>query len=279
MKLADQLAASSVTFRDEPLEKALDRLQMLGFTRIDLTAIRHYSDHFDPLLVDVGEEECFRVRDIITAHGMTAVSVVTYPANPLAIDINGDDWASGIDAYVRLGQVLGSTVLILPPGSPAPHVDRWRGTAERVLPWLRDGVRRISNAHMRPSIALQSNSLLRTSRQGIDLLKILGMPQAGLAIDPAHLSAMGEDPVQAIRRMGAAINFVVLRDAAGRNFNLPPGRGKLDYPGILTALDEIAYAGPLVLAIDNVAVKAEERTDLLKRGWDYLLRISERKAA
>ncbi len=279
MSLYDRLAASSVTFRDEPLERALRRVRGLGFTRLDLTAIRHYCDHFDPLLVDVGEEECARVRDLIAAHDLTAVSITTYPANPLAKSLNGDDWTSGVDAYVRLGLFLQAHCLIFPPGSPAPAPDHWRGTAEHAKPWLREAGRRALTAGMLPAIALQSNSLLRTARQGLDFLTVLEIMNVGLAVDPAHLAAMGEDPVQALRQMGNAVAFVVLRDTDGANFNLPPGDGTLDYPAILATLDDIGYDGPLVLAIDDVSLPAEARETLLKRGWDYLTHLGEEREA
>jgi len=279
MNLIGRLAASSVTFRDEPLEAALGRLRDIGFSRLDLTAIRHYSDHFDPLLVDVGEEECARVRDLVAAHEMQAVSITTYPDNPLASHLNGDDWVEGVDAYVRLGQFLQSRFLIFPPGSPAPAADRWRGTAEHAKPWLHEAAQRTLNADMLPIIALQSDSLLRTSEEGVDFLRLLNMMNVGLAVDPAHLLAMGEDPVAALRRLGGAVGFLMLRDTNGASYNLPPGLGQLDCPRILAVLEEIEYDGPLVLAIDDVSLPSAERADLLKQGWEYLERITQRKAA
>lgn len=277
--LIDRVAASSITFRDETLENALTRLRAIGFSQLDLTAIRHYCDHFDPLLVDVGERECLRVRDIVNNFGMTTVSITSYPANPLARDINGDDWTSGVDAYVRLGLHLQASALIFPPGSPAPEAIHWRGTAEHAKIWLREAAQRAVTARMRPVIALQSGSLLRTAHEGAEFLRILANPHVGLAVDPAHFAAMGEDPVTAIRQLGASIAFVVLRDTDGRNFNLPPGSGTLDYPGILAALAQVGYTGPLVLAIDDISLPPTQRTDLLVRGWEYLNGISEARQA
>lgn len=279
MDVSGRIAASSVTFRDEPLDSALERLQTLGFVRFDLTAIRQFCDHFDPLLVDVGEEVCVRTRDLIASHALQTVSITTYPANPLASNLNGDDWTSGVDAYIRLALFLNPYGVIFPPGSPAPVPAHWRGTAERCLPWLRDAVDRARTAHLFPILALQSDSLLRTSQQARDFLKLLGMGGVGLAIDPAHLANMGEDPIEAIRAMGSAVRFVVLRDTDGTDFNLPPGTGNLDYPGILNVLDEIGYAGPLVLAIDDISIPAAQRADLLLRGWAYLDRLASRRAA
>jgi sugar phosphate isomerase/epimerase len=279
MNVEDRLAVSTVTFRDAPLAEALELLRTLGVARIDLTAIRHYCAHFDPLLVDVGEAECVRVRDLVAGAGLRAISVTGYPANPLAKDLNGDDWESGVDAYVRCAMHLQAQDLIFPPGSPAPAPEHWRGTAEHAKPWLHDGALRSVHAHLRPVLALQSDSLLRTTQQALDFLKILNLPQVGLAVDPAHLAAVGEDPAASLRQLADAVFFVMLRDTDGTNYNLPPGKGKLDYPAILGALDEINYQGPLVLAIDDVSLRPQERTDLLKWGIDFLRQREERKAA
>jgi sugar phosphate isomerase/epimerase len=279
MNLYRQLCASSVTFRDEPLAGALYRLRRLGFSRVDLTAIRHYCDHFDPLLVDVGERACLEVRAVAERFDTQIISLTTSPGNPLAPELTGDDWVEGVDAYVRLGRTLGSRLIVVPPGSPAPPPDRWRGTLERARPWLRDAVHRVVAAGMDPAIALQAESLLRTGREGLEFLRLFGEPSVGLAIDPAHLQAVGEDPAPTIRALGAAIGFVVLRDTDGESYNLPPGAGTLDYPAILAALNAVDYTGPLVLAIDDVARSPAAREDALRRGWDYLDRQLVRKAA
>lgn len=279
MNLYNRLAASSITFRDESLERALHRLRTLGFNRLDLTAIRQYCDHFDPLMVNVGEETCLRTRDLIARYDLHTVSITTYPANPLEKELNADDWVDGVDGCVRLGQIVGAERLVFPAGQPAPAADRWRGTAEHAKPWLGEAARRTLTAHMLPVIALQSGSLLRTAQQGIDFLRVLDMMNVGLAVDPAHFAAMGEDPVAAIRQLGEAIAFVTLHDTDGVNDNLPPGAGTLDYPAIFAALDEIGYDGPLVLAIDDVSLPAKRRMDLLRRGWEYLDDQMQRKAA
>ena len=102
MNIEGQLTVSSVTFRDASLERAVEWLAAGEFRLLDVTAIRHYCDHFDPLLVGVDDFECVRVRDTVARAGFHAVSVTGYPANPLAHDLNGDDWVDGVDAYVQL---------------------------------------------------------------------------------------------------------------------------------------------------------------------------------
>lgn len=279
MNIAERLAVSSVTFRDESLEQALRELRAQAFTRLDLVAIRHYCDHFDPLLVSVGEEACQRVRALLDTYDMQAISITGYPANPLAHHLLGDDWVEGVDAYVRLGLILGARTLIFPPGAPNPPAARWHEMAEHAVPWLREAAQRTLNAHMQPAIALQSNSLLRTSQQGMEFLRLLNLPGVGLAVDPAHFAAMGEDPATALRQLGHAIAFVVLRDTDGHHFNLPPGMGRLDYPDILAALREVRYSGPLVLAVDDLALVRPQRVEWLLRGREYLQGLALDRAA
>jgi sugar phosphate isomerase/epimerase len=279
MDLFPRLAASSATFRDAPLGEALRRLHDLGFAQVGLVSIPDYCEHFDPLLVDVGEEECARVRGEFLAAGLRAVSVTGFPANPLDRHLNSDEWLDNIFGYVACGTIVEATVLILPAGNPAPADDRWRGEVEHAKPWLRDAVQRALAAHLTPALAMSPDTLLNSSRHALDLLALLGIPSLGVAIDTALLARQGEDPVRAIRTLGGAIAHVTLRDTDGASINLPPGSGHLDFNAILDALIEADYTGPLVLLNDDIAQTPEDRADCLLLGWHYLDRISLPKAA
>jgi sugar phosphate isomerase/epimerase len=279
MDLLPRLAASTATFRDVPLAEAAQRLRALGFAQVDLTAIRDYCEHFDPLLVDVGEAECYRVRDVLAEHSLRAASLTGYPANPLDRHINRDEWVDMMFGYVACAVILEAPLLVLPAGNPAPPDDRWRGEVEHAKPWIRDAAQRALNAHVAPALVLGPGSLLNSSTHARELLAILDIPSLGIAIDTARLAQLGEDPARAIRELGGAIAHVTLRDTDGHSPNLPPGTGILDFNAILDALIGVGYTGPLVLSIDNEALTVEARADALVTGWHYLDRISLPKAA
>ncbi|OPZ82734.1 MAG: Xylose isomerase-like TIM barrel [bacterium ADurb.Bin429] len=238
-----------------------------------------YCEHFDPLLVDVGEEECARARGEFLARGLHVVSVTGYPANPLDRHINRDGWLDMIFGYTACARALEAGVFILPSGGPAPEDAYWRGEVEHAKPWLRDAAQRALAGHLAPALAVAPDTLLNTSRRALELLTILGIPSLGVAVDTALLAQMGEDPARAIRALGGALAHVILRDTDGPHLNLPPGSGDLDFSAILDALTEVGYTGPLMLLNDDITQPAEVRSDSLLVGWHNLDRISLGKAA
>jgi sugar phosphate isomerase/epimerase len=270
MDLFPRVAASTVTFRDEPLEEAARRLHTLGFTRVDLTAIPDYCEHFDPLLMDVGAAHCYQVRDILAAQGLQAVSVTAYPANPLDRHIDHDDWIDAINAYVRLAEILESRLLIVPAGEPAPEPEVWRGEVEHAKPWVRDVARRALAVGLVPALAMRRNTILASSQHVREFLAIAGAVNLGVAVNTAHLALLGEDPVRALRVLGDALAVVSLVDTDGARADLPPGDGHLDFSAILATLQEIGYDGPLLLAVDDATLTPDARADALWRGWTHL---------
>ncbi|XPP27564.1 MAG: hydroxypyruvate isomerase family protein [Leucobacter sp.] len=68
-----------------------------------------------------------------------------------------------------------------------------------------------------------------------------------LLLDTYHLTTMGRDPAEAIRRYGPLIGHVQFADAPGRG---EPGTGAIDFTGVLSALDEIGFSGFVGLEYD-----------------------------
>jgi sugar phosphate isomerase/epimerase len=116
-----------------------------------------------------------------------------------------------------------------------------------------------------------------------------GRPEFGLTFDPSHLHWQGIDPIEFIRRFGDRIYHVHVKDAVlalnGRtsilNSYLPakdprrgwyfrvPGRGGVDWEGIIRALNEVGYSGPLAVEFSDAAMDrdfgAREACDFVKR--------------
>jgi sugar phosphate isomerase/epimerase len=99
----------------------------------------------------------------------------------------------------------------------------------------------------------------------------------GFLFDPSHFHWQGLDPVEFLRQFPDRIFHVHLKDAAltlnGRssilNSYLPygdsrrgwdfraPGRGGIDWEGVMRALHEIGYEGPLAVEFKDAAVQRE----------------------
>ena len=116
-----------------------------------------------------------------------------------------------------------------------------------------------------------------------------GREEFGFVFDPSHFHWQGLDPVEFLRRFPDRIYHVHMKDTAltldGRtsilNSYLPygdarrgwdfraPGRGGIDWEGVIRALNEIGYQGPLAVEFKDAAVErefgAEEACQFVKR--------------
>jgi sugar phosphate isomerase/epimerase len=180
-------------------------------------------------------------------------------------------------ATVGVAQKLGATVVSGFTGSalssyvagwPAPDaakvVEGFRDFARRWHPILdacRDaGVRFAAEVHP-GQVAFD----LYSAERALEALD--GREEFGFLFDPSHLHWQGVDPVAFLRRFGDRIYHVHVKDAAltldGRsgvlNSYLPPGdprrgwefrspgRGGIDWEGVIRALNEVGYDGPLAV--------------------------------
>ena len=80
------------------------------------------------------------------------------------------------------------------------------------------------------------------------------LPQGGLAlaVDAGELVMHRIDPADFVRRLGADVRYAYLsdgvRDASrGRGMSVPIGRGAVDFPSLLGALEERGYHGYLTI--------------------------------
>lgn len=88
-----------------------------------------------------------------------------------------------------------------------------------------------------------------------DFLALLdGVPEGGFGVDinPGELAVHGFDPVSTIQTLGSRIVTFHATDATsrpgGRGYEIVPlGRGDLDYPAILSALESTGFTGFIVL--------------------------------
>jgi sugar phosphate isomerase/epimerase len=116
-----------------------------------------------------------------------------------------------------------------------------------------------------------------------------GREEFGFTLDPSHLHWQGVDPAQFVRRFSDRIYHVHIKDAAvaldGRssllNSYLPygdprrgwdfrsPGHGGLDWEGLIRALNDIGYHGPLSVEWKDSGMSrehgAEEACKFVKR--------------
>jgi sugar phosphate isomerase/epimerase len=75
--------------------------------------------------------------------------------------------------------------------------------------------------------------------QAVEMLKEVGLPNAGVMGDTFHMNIEEEDIGEAFRQTGAYLNHVHLADSN----RAAPGKGHLDFVPIMQALKDIDYKG------------------------------------
>ncbi len=102
-----------------------------------------------------------------------------------------------------------------------------------------------------------------------------------LQLDVAHYLQGGGDPVAATRKYGSQILFLHLKDVETRTpepGQVPPrsyrfvelGRGRVDLPGVMTALNEVGFKGWLVVELDAVPDRARSPKEAAELNRRYL---------
>jgi sugar phosphate isomerase/epimerase len=81
-------------------------------------------------------------------------------------------------------------------------------------------------------------------------------PGFGACVDAGHFIRSGEDPVEALRRLGPRVHGVHLKDFAGEGFFAESrilGQGRLDLDAFFRALREIGFGPEHALSLEYEA--------------------------
>ena len=191
------------------------------------------------------------------------------------------DLAAGIGATSVCGPFYAATgrVWRLSPEERAAAYAQWR---ENLAPVAEHATAVGVRLGIEP-LNRYETSLVNTTEQALEALEPLLGEGLGLALDTYHLNIEEKDPLAAVRSAGEHLVHVQVcgtdRGAVGDDHG--------DWPGLLAVLDEIGYAGPLVLESftgdnDTIATAASiwrplaaSQDELALRSIQFLDRLQE----
>ena len=105
------------------------------------------------------------------------------------------------------------------------------------------------------------------------LIDAVGHERFGAVLDTAHLHAQKEILPLSVEKLGRRIRFVHAADNDGRtNAHLAPGRGTVDWEGVLRALAKHGYDGYIGMDIGRV----EDLDAQFQDGMTFLHALGER---
>jgi len=243
---------------------------------------------------NLGDWDPGRARGVLDAEGLTACVVGAMApgrdlvaATPGAVAETQDYLRGCIDAAV----VVGATRVCGPFYAATGRT--WRMTADErraAVVELREHLAPVRDHAAERGVTLgieplnrYETSLINTVDQALDALGPLLGEGLGLALDTYHLNIEEKDPVAAVRAAGRWLAHVQVcgtdRGAVGDDHG--------DWPALLAVLDEVGYAGPLVLesfTSDNASIAtaasiwrplAASQDDLARRSIEFLTRLQE----
>ena len=232
-----QLGCNTVLFSTVDLATALTHIAWAGYQHVELAAVAGMCEHVSPAFDPAGVRE---VRRMLADQGLEATAMEAATTD-----------RTRLEALFGLAGELGVPVVNVGSGGitgddestrqAIAHIRELAGLAGRY------GVRLAVKPHVGQAIYNGATALR--------LMDAVREPALGLNFDPSHLFRAGEEPQEIAQRWGAHIITAHFRDCPhrgqgpGRPEEQIPGRGIVDIPATLRALDAIGYAGPLNLEV------------------------------
>ncbi|WP_114856238.1 sugar phosphate isomerase/epimerase [Brachybacterium sp. YJGR34] len=254
--LSDRVGISTISFRHRPLAEALRLISATGAREIDLGAIPAVTDHVPvPFDGDVAE-----YRSAITAAGLRTGAVNADPGDLNDPALSAEALTAVIAPLVELAGAL-DAALIVPAGRAdhAPMVDH-DADLDRIAENLGLISRLCADREVRLLVEVLHHRRYVHTVDAADALLARSTPeQYGVLFDVSHVVASAEDPLDWARRLGRRIERVHLRDATPGDLNLSLGAGDVDFPALLSTLEDEGFTGTYVLELETHDIAEAER--------------------
>jgi sugar phosphate isomerase/epimerase len=246
----DRLGCSTISFRKLPLPEALAQISALGFGETDLGSLPGTCQHVPtPLPAELVDVLAGQVRD-------SGVAVRLINADVADMDdpeLDEQELRRRLATLVELATAVGTSMILLPSGrkgtTPRTELRRDIATVARTLT-AAAGI--VGEAGLSLLVeAPYSNRLCCDLDRAEMLYDALGEAPVGAVLDVSHVVAVGEDPVDAVARLGDRIRHVHLRDALPGQINISIGRGAVEFAAAIRALTAAGYAGHYSLELET----------------------------
>ena len=272
----DRVGISTISFRFRPLDEALTIIERLGAVEVDLGAIPDVTDHVP---VPFTGDPAAYVR-ALAAHGLRSGAVNSDVGHLNDPSLTRQALAGTVRPLVALAAATGGA-LIVPCGrnSYDAYVDE--GTD---LATIAENLRFIAELCAEQGVRLLVEVLhhrryVHSVARAEKVLDLLGPEVFGLLFDVSHIVASSDDPVAWARRRADRVERVHLRDAVPGNLNLGIGRGQVDFPATIAALEAGGFTGTYVLELETHDVEEEDREADAQHSREEIVAILEAVAS
>jgi protein FrlC len=256
------------------LEETIKRIAGIGYDGIEIGAAapHAYPDH-------LGKERRKEIKRVLDHYGIAVSSMLPAPgggpgfnvASPLAEERREaveqykkvielcSDWGGPTVMYIAGWQIYGT-----------PRIQAWN--------WSREALSEVAQTATDFGVQLvveptpTDSNLVESCDDAIELMEQVGANNVGLMFDTQHAYYRNEVPTDYVYRMGKNLRHIHLSEL-GRT---PPGAGRGDFVGLISALREIDYNGYIAMEIGFN--RRDVEPDLIARqAYDYVKPLVSKK--
>lgn len=255
------LGASTLRFRHDPLDVALDEIAAQGFHLIDIAMYPSYCLHFHALAASADDKRALAAdlqrRELKIAALNASDGLLGRPRQR-------EHAMAYARASLRLARELGAYGVTMQSGVEPPSGE-WMSVARGVADDLHALGDDAANLGLELTLELHKSMLMARQREALDLMALVDHPAVGVALDPSHVTYAGENVATIARALDSLVKHVHLRDARGQDIMVVPGDGEVDFAGLAAALGEIGYDRAAVIELEYAAARAPDvRPDLAR---------------
>jgi sugar phosphate isomerase/epimerase len=254
---------------EPPYEAAIRRIAGLGFRAVELIAWDRQTldDYYTPQRIQA-------LRRLLADEGLELSEFVSTPPGMASPDPSAraravDHFKRQVEVGVELGAKMVNTVapnpfdLRLPRITQkhllqewgfefAPELD-WRQNWADYVEVMRSCCAICEDAGVRYALEPHPYRWMRNAASMMRLIDQVGSPALGMNFDPSHLFPMGELSEMVIYELGERVFHTHLSDNDGTsNVHWRPGKGKIDWRGLLQALHAVGYDYVLSIELEDV---------------------------
>jgi sugar phosphate isomerase/epimerase len=275
-----QVAFSSNAYLRFPIDETIARIAALGYRGIELLAD---VPHAWPAGLLPTQRQA--IRNSLDKHGLAISNINAFMMNAVA-DPRQPYWhPSWIepDCHYRairrehtkralqLAHDLGAPHITTEPGGPLDPGQTWQSGAAIFYEELMPCVEVAAKLGVPLLIEPEPGLLIEKFDQYLEFVDRIDSPLVGLNFDVGHAYCVGEDPQDWVGKMKSHTRHYHLEDIAPTRVHqhLVPGRGAIDFPATLSAIQNTGYTGWLTVElypyIDDPDAAAHEAREFLDK--------------
>lgn len=278
-----------------PYEEPLRRLARTGCVGFELPiwsaeVMAYYTPGTTRALKDIAEGEGLRLTNFF----FNLPFSMEAGAARSRVDLDG--WKRGVEVIASAGSPIVTSMTPYPfnaeirPILQRPTAQEWTAAVQPQWDWageyeaVVDGFARAcaiaADAGLKVAIEPHPYRWVSSGQGMARLIERVGAANLGFNFDPSHIFPAGDMPHYVVLAMGERIFNTHFSDNDGStNAHWRPGRGKVDWKAILSALGAIGYCGPITLELEDAPGGSHwthfrpatpEFDDEMRRGIAYL---------